>query len=62
MPSAVDAPAANSPAADDSSEPKTVQFAAIPPEDPESGPAEPATSPDTTPPARTDEPETVQFA
>ena len=61
-PSAVDAPAANSPAADDSGEPKTVQFAAIPPEDPESGPAEPATSPDTTPPAMTGEPETVQFA
>src|SRR6185437_8839258 len=49
-PSAVDAPAVNSPAADDSGEPQTVQFAAIPPEDPESGPAEPATSPDTTPP------------
>ena len=61
-PSAVDAPAANSPAADDSGEPKTVQFAAIPPDDPESGPAEPATSPDTTPPAMTGEPETVQFA
>jgi hypothetical protein len=30
VPSAVDAPAANSPAADDSGEPKTVQFAAIP--------------------------------
>src|SRR6476660_5773261 len=41
-PSAVDAPAANSPAADDSGEPATVQFAAVPPEDPESGPAEPA--------------------
>src|SRR5437867_4669419 len=61
-PSAVDAPAANSPAADDSGEPKTVQFAAIPPEDPESGPAEPATSADTTAPAKDGEPETVQFA
>jgi len=60
--SAVDAPAVNSPAADDSGEPETVQFAAVPPEDPESGPAEPATSPDTTPPAMTGEPETVQFA
>src|SRR6266496_3204576 len=61
-PSAVDAPAANSPAADDSGEPKTVQFAAIPSEDPESGPAEPATSPDTKPPAMTGEPETAQLA
>ena len=61
-PSAVDAPVANSPAADDSGEPKTVQFAVIPPEDPESGPAEPATSPDTTPHAEAGEPETVQFA
>ena len=60
--SAVDAPAVNSPAADDSGEPETVQFAAVPPEDPESGPAEPATSPDTMPPAMTGEPETVQFA
>src|SRR5690348_1563238 len=59
--SAVDAPAVNSPAADDG-EPETVQFAAVPPEDPESGPAEPATSPDTMPPAMTGEPETVQFA
>jgi energy-coupling factor transporter ATP-binding protein EcfA2 len=33
----------------------------VPPEEPESGPAEPATSPDTAPPARTGEPETVQF-
>src|SRR2546429_3318433 len=57
-PSAVDVPAVNSPAADDSGEPKTVQFAAIPPEPPESGPAEPANSPDTTPPAQTGEPET----
>src|SRR5690349_9844008 len=40
--SAVDAPAVNSPAADDG-DPETVQFAAVPPEDPESGPAEPAT-------------------
>ena len=60
--SAVDAPAVNSPAADDSGEPETVQFAAVPPEEPESGPAEPATSPDTMPPAMTGEPETVQFA
>ena len=60
--SAVDAPAVNSPAAEDSGEPETVQFAAVPPEDPESGPAEPATSPDTMPPAMTGEPETVQFA
>ena len=34
----------------------------MPPEDPESGPAEPATSPDTMSPAMTGEPETVQFA
>ena len=60
--SAVDAPAVNSPAADDSGEPETVQFAAVPPEDPESVPAEPASSPDTTSPAMTGEPETVQFA
>jgi energy-coupling factor transporter ATP-binding protein EcfA2 len=59
--SAVDAPAVNSPAADDSGEPETVQFAAVPPEDPESGAAEPATTPDTTPPAKTGEPETIQF-
>jgi energy-coupling factor transporter ATP-binding protein EcfA2 len=59
--SAVDAPAVNSPAAADSGEPETVQFEAVPPEEPESGPAEPATSPDTAPPARTGEPETVQF-
>src|SRR6185437_15366028 len=60
--SAVDAPAVNSSAAEDSGEPETVQFAAVPPEDPESGPAEPATSPDIMPPAMTGEPETVQFA
>jgi energy-coupling factor transporter ATP-binding protein EcfA2 len=60
--SAVDAPGVNSPAADDSGEPETVQFAAVPPEDPESGPAEPAASPDTPPPATSGEPETVQFA
>ena len=42
-PSAVDAPAVNSPAADDSGEPATVQFAAVPPEDPE--PATPAPAP-----------------
>ena len=60
-PSAVDDPAVNSPAADDSGEPETVQFDAVPPEDPESGPAEPAITPDTTPPADTGEPETVQF-
>ena len=60
--SAVDAPAVNSPAADDSGEPETVQFAAVPPEDPESVPAEPASSPDTMSPAMTGEPETIQFA
>ena len=60
--SAVDAPAVNSRASDDSGEPETFQFAAVPPEDPESVPAEPASSPDTMSPAMTGEPETVQFA
>jgi energy-coupling factor transporter ATP-binding protein EcfA2 len=77
---AVDAPAADSPAADDSaaaappgtSEPKTVQFAAIPPDnaepdnpepdDAEPEPAQPATSPDDEAAAETGEPETEQFA
>src|SRR6266516_564403 len=52
-PSAVDAPAANSPAEDDSP-------AAAPDEEEDPGPAEPAA--ETTPPAETGEPETVQFA
>src|SRR6266566_6257072 len=95
-PSAVDAPAVNSPAEDDSpaaapdtGEPETVQFAAIPAEDEDEDPgpagpaadatpdepapaarpdashpepAGPAAPPVTTPPAETGEPETVQFA
>src|SRR5262245_49468595 len=67
---AVDAPAADSPAADDSpadnGEPETEQFAAVPPDDAEPGPAgpelaQPVTGPGDAAPAETGEPPTEQF-
>ena len=65
---ALSEPASSEPGAPDTGEPATVQFAAIPPEDPEPAPAEPAAEPAPAEfvaepaPADTGEPPTVQFA